>query len=224
VPNQRQTKKDMIVEQLRILIETGEVARGSRIQQNELAARFSTSITPVREALKQLEAEGLLTGEPHRGVRVATAEPEEVKAIYIVRRLVEPYAFCRAARRVSRRELEQAEGLIELMAASAPGDRVQVGVTNRAFHFLFYERCGIRALTRQIEELWLGFPWDILQVLEGRVEQSVREHRRILAAVVAGDLAELGEAVESHIERSYLALADHLKSDPERDPFQLDVD
>src|SRR6476659_5353661 len=131
----------MIVEQLRILIETGEIARGSRIQQNDLAARFATSITPVREALKQLEAEGLLTGEPHRGVRVVSADPEEVKATYIVRRLVEPYAFCRAARRVSRRELEQAEALIETMATSAPGDRVQVGVTNRAFHFLFYERC-----------------------------------------------------------------------------------
>ena len=203
----RKTKKDTIVEELRAMIESGAIARGSRVQQNDLAAKFDTSITPVREALRQLEAEGLLVGEPHRGVRVASTDLEEVKAVYVMRRLVEPYAFCRASRRVSRRELEQARNLIEVMEqARADSDQVEIIVTNRAFHFLFYDRCGIPALTQQIEELWLGFPWDILQVLDSRIRQSVDEHRAILNAVETGDLQALSRAVELHVERSYLAL------------------
>ncbi len=223
--DRRATKKDKVVEQLRTLIESGELPRGSRIHQSQLAARFETSITPVREAIKQLEAEGLLIGEPHRGVRVASAEPGDVKAIYVMRRLVEPYAFCRSARRISRRDIDHAEALIrDMTAAAAEQNRSQATVINRAFHFLFYSRTGIPALTRHIEELWLGFPWDILQVLDERINASVDEHTRILRAVEAGDHAELTAAVETHIERSYLALAAHLDVGEDRDPFDLDVD
>lgn len=85
------------------MIAEGELARGSRIRQDVIAARFKTSITPVREALRLLEAEGMLVSEPHRGVRVADADYERVKTVYLLRRLVEPYAMRRAARRLSPR-------------------------------------------------------------------------------------------------------------------------
>jgi DNA-binding GntR family transcriptional regulator len=221
----RKTKKDAIVEELRTLIESGEMARGSRVQQNELAARFDTSITPVREAMRQLQAEGLLVGEPHRGVRVASANPEAVKAVYILRRLVEPYAFRRASRRVSRQELERAERLIDAMEAeSAAGNHSQVTALNREFHYLFYDRCGIASLTEQINHFWLAFPWDVLQVIDGRASESVDEHRAILSNVAAGDLDGLTRAVEEHIARSYLALVNHIQSEPVADPFELDID
>ena len=147
----RRTKKDLIADELKQLIGTGELARGARIQQDEIAARFATSITPVREALRQLEAEGLLVSEPHRGVRVAETSLDEVKGVYVARRLLEPYAAQRATLRVSRRDLDRADALTEEMAtASAAGDHAAVSAANAEFHRLFNERCGIPALTRTI--------------------------------------------------------------------------
>lgn len=112
------TKRDRIVAEIRRLIAEGELPRGQRLQQEELAVRFQTSITPVREALRQLEAEGLLMAQPNRGVRVADADFERVKFTYIQRRLIEPYAMRRAARHVSPRDLDQAGALVEAMQAA----------------------------------------------------------------------------------------------------------
>ena len=89
------TKKDGILEELRALIASGEIARGSRIRQNELATRFASSVTPVREALRQLQVEGVIDGEPYRGARVAEADLDSIKGVYIARRLVAIREFSR---------------------------------------------------------------------------------------------------------------------------------
>lgn len=222
---EKRTKKDKIVDELRSLIASGELARGSRIQQDDLAELFQTSITPVREAMRQLEAEGLLVSEPHRGVRVAFADLEQVKGIYIARRLVESHAAQRAALRVSRHDLTRAKSLTdEMEQARLVGDGPELLETNRAFHFLFYDRCGIPSLSALIGTLWLAFPWDALQVIEGRGGQSVIEHRRMIDAVEAADEAAVGEAFATHIRSSYLALARYLTGEDVDDPFDVDVD
>jgi DNA-binding GntR family transcriptional regulator len=208
-----------------MLIDSGELARGARVHQDELATRFNTSITPVREALRHLEAEGLLVSEPHRGVRVASADLQEVKGVYVARRLLEPYVSQRAVSRISRRDLEQAESLTDTMAeAREGGDHLAVRNANRSFHFLFYDLSGIPALGRIVEDLWAAYPWDILQVLSQRLEVSLGEHRAIVAAVREGELDEVKQTVELHIKNSYLALAEHLTGSPQDDPFELDTD
>ena len=82
------SSRDAIVETLRREILSGQRPRGSRLLQDRLADDFGASITPVREALRQLESEGLLVGEPKRGMRVASVSFDDVAATYIVRRLV----------------------------------------------------------------------------------------------------------------------------------------
>lgn len=219
------TKKDRIVAQLRELITTGELARGTRIQQDELARQFKTSITPVREAMRQLEAEGVLVSEPHRGVRVAFADLEEVKGVYVARRLLESHAAQRAALRVSRRDLIQAAELTDAMEqARTDGDYHAVLDTNRRFHFLFYDRAGIPSLRELITALWLAFPWDVLQVVDSRPGDSVEEHRRIIEAVESGDLEAVGRRVEEHIRNGFLAFARHLTGEESPDVFDLNVD
>ncbi len=221
----RKTKKDLIAEELRELIGSGELPRGARIQQDELAARFETSITPVREAMRQLEAQGLLVSEPHRGVRVAEANLDEVKGVYIARRLLEPYAAQRATLRVSRRDLEQADELIDAMAAaSKQKNPAAAREANREFHFLFYERCGIPSLARIVDTLWLAFPWDILGVIGGRLEQSIEEHRAMVKALREGDVDLVRTRFEEHIRRSYLALCQHVTGEKPDDPFDLRSD
>ena len=82
-----------------------------RLQQDEVAARFQVSITPVREALRQLEVDGLVISEPHRGVIVRPFDMDDIKAAYVMRRLIEPYAFARASRRLSRLDVGQLAAL-----------------------------------------------------------------------------------------------------------------
>ncbi|WP_079124786.1 GntR family transcriptional regulator [Streptomyces lushanensis] len=219
------TKRDRIATELRRMISAGELPRGSRIQQDVLAAMFDTSITPVREALRLLEAEGVLVGEPHKGVRVADADYEQVKTVYLLRRLVEPYAMQRAARRLSPRDIDLAERLVaEMEEAAAEGDRARLNATNRQFHFLFYANCGNEGLTEEIDQLWQKFPWDVLQVLHDRAEETSNEHRAMLAAARLGDGDALARATEWHLARSFLALARHLTGQQVVDPFDVDND
>lgn len=214
------TKTEMIVARLREEITSGGIARGERLQQDQLAARFQTSITPVREAIKRLEAEGLLVTAPHRHVRVSTADLEQVKGVYVSRRLLEPYAATRASMRVSRQDLLRAEQLLERMAE--PDE--DLNTVNREFHFLFYDKCGLPALTTLLQTLWRSYPWDILSVLEGRRERVVAEHRTIAAAIAAADEARIERAVGDNLRLSYLAIVEHLTGTPGQDPFEVGVD
>jgi len=214
------TKTERIVNELRALISSGEIARGERIQQDQLAARFNTSITPVREAIKRLEAEGLLVSEPHRGVRVSSADLEQIKGVYVARRMLEPYASRRAALRVSRQDLHRAQDLVDQMA-DAGSDLPEV---NRHFHFLFYDKCGIPALSALLDTLWRAYPWDILHVLGQRREHAVDEHQQMLDAVAAADLDRIGETFGVNLRNSYLALVRHLTGEEGEDPFDLRVD
>ena len=224
MPAQGATKRDSIVDQLRRLILSGELARGARLPQDELAARFRSSITPVREALRALEAEGLVVSEPHRGTRVAAVDFERVKATYLVRRLVESYAMRRAATRISPRDLRLVRTILaEIDAATAYGDGARAREANRRFHFFFYERCGVPALSTQIAELWAAFPWDLALSSPQRSAQSAAEHRQVRAAVGAGDPDAAAEASERHIAHGFLAIA-HQLGQPEDDPFDPDVD
>lgn len=219
------TKRDRIVAELRRMIAEGELARGSRIRQDVIAARFKTSITPVREALRLLEAEGMLVSEPHRGVRVADADYERVKTVYLLRRLVEPYAMRRAARRLSPKDLDLAQRLVDDMErVAAEGDRATLNEKNRQFHFLFYDRTGNEGLTEEVALLWQQFPWDVLQVIAHRADEVSQEHRAILKAAQDGDPDALARATEEHLASSFLALARHLTGYEVTDPFEIDND
>ena len=208
-----QTKKDVIVAALRERIERGELERGTWIRQDSLADDFSTSITPVREALRELQAEGLLVGVARRGVRVAEVKLEDVKGTYMLRRLVEPYAMQRAAMRMSPTDVLAAGRLIDRMEdAAGRDDGVAITELNRTFHFLFYERSGPPSFVAGITSLWNDFPWDLLRVASERVPHSIEEHRRILDAVRRADLDAVAEATTLHVAKSFRSLRTHLLS------------
>ena len=219
------TKRDRIVDELHELILSGELPRGSRLQQDQLARRFETSITPVREALRLLESQGLVTGEAHRGVRIASVDPEDLKGTYLMRRLVEPYAVRRSVLRVSRKDIQEARALNERMAAAGEdGDHWGVREANRGFHYLFYDRCGVPALAERIRGLWLVFPWDAALDLRSRARASSSEHDEILSAVAGGDLDAAGTAMAAHLLAGYAAVVENLTGRPVEDPFPPESD
>lgn len=216
------TKRDQIVDELRRMIVSGELPRGSRLRQDELARRFNSSITPVREALRALESDALVVAEPHRGVRVAGVDFERVQATYILRRLAESFAMRRAAIRLSPLELRQAESLLaSLNEYAARRDVSAIRVKNREFHFFFYERCGLPGLVQEIEALWRVFPWDLLLDSPEPAEVSEREHQSILDAVQRGEPDAAAEAMGAHLSRSFLALARRINGNDVGDPFEI---
>lgn len=223
--NSSSTKRDQIVGDLRELILSGKLARGTRLPQDELAQRFDSSITPVREALRVLESERLVTSEPHRGVRVAGVDFQTVKAAYIVRRLTESFAIRRATIRISAHEIRQAELLlVELNEAALQDDRQKVRELNRAFHFFFYERCGLPALVEEIDSRWRSFPWDLLLASQSSADASGDEHVAILSAVSAGDADAAATALEAHLARNFESLSLRLVGHRAPDPFDINND
>jgi DNA-binding GntR family transcriptional regulator len=183
--------------------------------------RFSTSITPVREALRQLHAEGLLVGEPHRGVAVASPDLEQITSIYVLRRLIEPFAARRAARRLSRLDFDRAYALnAQFAEAQKAGDERAARRLNREFHWVFYEACGLPTLVGEIERLWAAFPWAALQVRKTHAVASYTEHEKMLEAIVADDQPLIESLFEQHITNGYLALVEDLGAKA-TDPFDI---
>jgi DNA-binding GntR family transcriptional regulator len=223
--SKKSTKRDRIVLELRRMIQAGELPRGSRVQQDPLAEQFKTSITPVREALRLLEAEGLLVSEPHRGVRVADADYDQIKSVYLQRMLLETYAMKRSVRRLSPRDLDVAQTLIDNMQPNLPGDDEHpIPTLNRRFHFLFYERSGNAGLTAQIELLWQQWPWDLLEVIDKRASSSSGEHQAIVDAARAVNVDAVAVAAQKHLSASFMDLAVYLTGTTPPDPFELDND
>jgi len=202
------TKADLITDALREEIMAGTCAPGMRLQQAELAVRFQTSITPVREALKRLEAEGMLTGRAHHGVTVASPKVEQITSIFAIRHQVEPLAAQRAAVRLTRRDFERARQVNTRLAAANSTDGAEVAARslNREFHFIFYGGCELPTLTLEIERLWAAFPWAALQVRGMRQRISEIEHFEMLEAVEQNDAARIRETFERHLQHGFLAL------------------
>lgn len=216
------TKTERIVADLRRRILSTELARGTRLRQDDLARELSTSITPVREALRILEAEGLLVSEPHKGMQVAGLDLERTKAIYVVRRLTEGYAMRRAAIRASALDLQRVREIdARMRQALDAGDAAAFRDLNRAFHFHFYERTGMPALHQEIAGMWQAFPWDLSLDSADRSAVSLTEHAAILAAVENGDLDNVAAATEQHIANGFLSLVLRATGQAVADPFEL---
>jgi DNA-binding GntR family transcriptional regulator len=221
------TKSDAIAQELRRRVLSGRYPRGARLRQDELAADFGVSITPVREALRVLESEQLLVAEPHRGVRVAELiDVDAIRAEYVVRRLAETFAVRRAASRLSRHDLDVLGRQLDAAETAAAGvgsgdDAADQQAANHAFHFYFYERCGVPGLAERIDQLWATFPWDVMLADGRRAVASQAEHRAILAAARSGDRDRLVAAFEHHLAAGMAALAAALGA-PADDPFEMD--
>lgn len=217
-----ETKRDVIVQQLRRRILSGQYARGARLRQDELAADFGVSITPIREALRVLESERLVEAQPHKGVRVAEIDLDRVDGIYVIRRLVESYAIRRAVHRLSRHDLTVLRRMLETGNGARPTLPGGARDLNHEFHFYFYDRCGLPELSRQIQVLWDSFPWDLLLDNESRLAASQHEHQEILAAAEQGDPELAADAMGRHIANSIAAVRAHLAGVESVDVFETD--
>jgi len=201
------TKKDAVVELLREAILSAQYKPGERLLQEEIARRLNVSPTPVREALRQLEAEGVLDHSPHRGVRVAEVRFEDVREIYLIRGALESLAAREAVPNLTRANIAHLRAIqTEVESLIAEQRLADLRKLNYDLHMLIYNASGLPELFRLIRILWTRFPWDTLHVLPGRAAISAREHNAIVDAIAGGDAETAGLLMHDHIQHGAVAL------------------
>lgn len=147
----RRTATDMVSASLRRSILTGELAGGTRLGLTDVASIFDVSTTPVREALRQLSFEGLVTLDDYRGGVVAAVSRSEVEEVVRIRQVLEPLAIAEAVVGMTEEILDEAEAILRQMTASDSWDAWIHG--NRAFHQKIYDAASSRRLVSLIKGL-----------------------------------------------------------------------
>jgi len=204
---QRQSLESQTYETMRRAILRGDLPAGRRLVQGELAAELGTSRIPVRDALKRLEADGLVTVDGRGTYVVNSFGPDDVREIYDLRFLLEPYAVERAMEHLEEAEIAELGELVDRMEAAAmDGDGKAYVQLNQDFHMRLYEASGHQRLIRMVRSLWSSRP--LFDPIESRggFDDSVSEHRDIMRAIVEGDVAAARTAVEEHITASSTSL------------------
>src|SRR5687768_3065054 len=139
VPLQRQTVAAMTLEAIRDGILHGNYAEGEPLRQDALADELGVSRIPIREALRQLEAEGLVTFNPHRGAIVSTLSLAEIEEVFDLRTTIEADLLRRAVPRLTPEQLDQADEVLDRYASALQsGDVSKWGELNWQFHSTLY--------------------------------------------------------------------------------------
>lgn len=195
----RQTIQEIVAEALRDAIVTGRLKGGARLHQDGIASKLGVSRMPVREALRQLESEGLVVFTPHRRVSVAALSPQELREIYEIRSALEILALDLGVSRLSMRDFARLGVLLDQMdRVTDPGRWLDL---NRAFHGTLYRASGRIRLCALIDSL-RGNVERYLRIYVAAVErraQAQAEHRRILRFCRRGQAAEAKKALRLHL-------------------------
>jgi DNA-binding GntR family transcriptional regulator len=215
----QKTKKDVMVDLLRDAILSGELVPGERLLQEELAERFQVSPTPVREAIQQLVAEGILSHSPYKGVQVAEVREEDMREVYLIRAALERLATEHGVPNLKISDVKRLNELErDIEAIVEHGERGALVKLNREFHMLIYEATGMPQLIQMVKTVWIKSPWDTLFVVPNRARQIMEEHRALLDAIGKGDAELAGRCMETHINRGAMALTGYLEELAARKP------
>lgn len=213
-PVQRLTVVAATQDALREKILGGEVREGERLLQDALAEEYGVSRIPVREALRQLEAEGLVTFYPHRGAVVSSFSLEEISELFELRALLEPDVLRRAVPRLRPEDFRRAQQILdEYDVALRRREPAKYGPLNREFHFTLYAPARRLQSMEVLDNLYQRLDLYVRMQLtlthgEGRAE---REHRRILQLCESQDREAACDLMAEHILHAGHSLIEFLK-------------
>ena len=188
----------------------GRLPPGTRVRQEALARRFGVSRIPVREALRLLESQGLVTLIPHSGARVARLDLAEHLELYRIREALEPVAAAASAPLLSDEQLAELHRLADEIAVSA-GDQLRWLDLDRQFHLGSYAAAPMPRLLGMIDDLW-STTQHYRRAYHGTLTADDfafvdLDHRYILDAFDRRDAVDAEARVRSHIRRTRLVLS-----------------
>lgn len=194
-----------VYHQIRAEIIRGALIPGESVTEMGLAKDCSVSRTPVREALRQLELEGLVELIPNKGAVILGISPEDICDIYQIRAMLEGSVAERAARRASEEEVRRLTEILDLTEFYISKQNFQqLQAMDGQFHQLIYEMSGSRMFKRVLKDLhyYIGLTRDASLKSEGRAVQSVKEHRAVLEAISQHDGDKAKKLMNHHVNKA----------------------
>lgn len=197
----RQSLTDQIVTELRRQIITGQLPEGAPLRQEKLAAELGVSRVPLREAIRQLEAEGLVVSELHKGTVVSSLSLDEIEELFEIRARMETWLFETAIPRLTEQDLALAEAVTD--EAMASGNVENWGELNWRFHEAIYRPSGhliALKLLRTVHDNANRYVNLQIAVAED-VERELADHRALIAFARLGDIRRGVDTLRAHIQR-----------------------
>jgi DNA-binding GntR family transcriptional regulator len=190
---------------LRQAVISGILEPGERIVERKLAKQLGVSRTPVREALRQLELEGLVKHTPNKGVIVSRMSAKDVWDVYNIRAVLEGLAARLAAQSITPEEIADLEMLFqEMEKAAAEKDMEHLNELHLDFNEIIYRAARNTRLHQMISDLvdYIISFTKIGYTVPGRVHEATEEHKALLEAIKSGDADQAEMIGRKHIERS----------------------
>ncbi len=200
-----QSLHPQVYQVLRHAVLTGELQPGERMVERKLAKQLGVSRTPVREAIRKLELEGLVKHVPNKGVVVTRMSSKDAWDIYNIRAVLEGLAARLASKSITSEEVERLEVLVQKMEQAVNANELdQLNDLHIEFNDVIYKSAGSPRLHQMISNL-VDYTVVFTKVgycVPGRSREATDEHKELFEAIKRGDGAEAERIGRKHIERS----------------------
>lgn len=214
---QRSTLREQIKDYIYTQIKSGVYEPGSRISETGLARELGVSQSPVREAILELSAMGLLEEKPYSGTFVRKLTPEDIEDIYDVRAYIEKYAITRAVKFMTDEEINAIQPVIDEMEKAVSDKNVKAfNDTDINFHRLILEGAKSNTLMRVWKTLQMG-QWTSYTLMRTKksLENLLEEHKLIYNHLIDRESDKASSAIYSHIKNLCHDVITHMESSNE---------
>jgi DNA-binding GntR family transcriptional regulator len=198
-----------VADRLREAILSGEIAPGERIRQEFMADRLGASRMPVREALRTLEAEGLIQSRANRGACVPKLDRHEVEVLYLMRERLEPLALAESLPHLTAANVARLREIQDEIEANTEVARFLA--LDREFHLLSYDGCAMEQLSTMVVRMWNSTQHYRRVFMESGGSRRWwvvnAEHRLLLDAIERGDTVDAEQLLAGHIRRTRVELS-----------------
>jgi DNA-binding GntR family transcriptional regulator len=207
----RRTRADDVTARIRQAIVDDALAPGARIRQEDIATMLGTSRIPVREALRQLQGEGLVVVVPHSGAHVAQLDLAELSELYTIREAIEPVAIGASAAAMSDEQLGHLRALYDRLSRIGPAAGEDWLEADRCFHLATFASARMPALLALIEGYWNRTQHHrraYMRIIGSeRRELIAVEHRLLMDALERRDANDAALLQALHVRRTRIAFA-----------------
>ncbi|MDR0923609.1 MAG: GntR family transcriptional regulator [Hungatella sp.] len=206
--------RDVVFNTLRQAILKGELAPGERLMEIQLAERLGVSRTPIREAIRKLELEGLVLMVPRKGAEVAKISEKSLRDVLEVRRSLEELAIELACQRMTPEAVEELERKQEeFKTAVEEGNAMDIAETDEAYHDVIYKGTCNDRLVQMINNLREQMYRYRLEYIKDEDKRQILllEHDNILKAVRQRKVQEAKEAMREHIDNQEITVSKNIK-------------
>lgn len=211
--------RDVVFKKLRQEILTGELKPGERLMEIHLANKLGVSRTPIREAIRKLELEGLVTMIPRRGAEVAQITEKSMKDVLEVRKVLDTLSVELACERITGEEKELLKNAcMDFEDAVKTGDFGMIAKTDVVFHDIIVEATRNIRLSQMVNNLAEQMYRYRFEYIKDTSMHShlVQEHREICEGIVYGDKKRAITAIEAHIDNQETAVLKQIRMEREK--------